>query len=765
MALLLGNWNLISFSATIVAAMYWHTLPDLRWLVPILAIVLLCCRFKVLRIALGVSLASVVSLVQSHVFVRDVNTLFDCAENITINVELHSTFRSNLYFSNSVVNLDQIHGCDAHFSGLLLLKVPLDLAQNIKLGETWRVEAEIKPIYGLLNEAGFDAERFYFGQRVIAQARVHKLLQRIEKADLRGRWYNEVYLQTAQLESRPLILALLFGERSLIENQQWSHLKRTGIAHLIAISGLHIGLAYMVGWWIGHILRIVIPTWLWLPVLSAVGMATFYAWLAGFSLPTQRALVMCLIAATAMFLGIRLSRWRILWLTLAIVLTLSPMSAVTSSLWLSVGAVIIIFLAIGPNQSRLEKQNPEPRVGKAEKKQSKIYIKKLYTWFRIQLYLSLGLAPISAWLLGGVAWLSILFNAIAIPLVSLFVVPLLLAGILLNPISESLGFGLFQLSDMGLSLLTDLISKTQAYSNLWFQASQMQILGLVLLFALICVRKRWLVFMLCIGGLCVAMVGLENNDAKWRLDVLDVGHGLAVLIESDERTILYDTGAGWDEGSIAQMVVEPIIVQRGTGIDALFISHWDNDHQGGMNYLIARFLPRYVFTPQQDIKTLPCMQGQFWWWQGLQFEIVWPPKTVSRAYNPHSCVMRISDGTHSVLLTGDIDAISEYQLVDAVAQSDVIIVPHHGSSTSSTQVLVDKVDANIAIASTSKQGRWSLPNKNVVDRYRQSGSRWLNTGTDGQVSVRFLSDEVKVMTLRNPQTAAWYRQILRKGVE
>ncbi|GAB7219805.1 DNA internalization-related competence protein ComEC/Rec2 [Vibrio comitans] len=630
----------------------------------------------------------------------------------------------------------------------------------MKLGETWHVEATIKPIYGLLNEAGFDAERFYFGQRVIAQAKVNKLLQRIDKADLRGRWYDEVYQQTAQLESRPLILALLFGERSLIEHQQWSNLKRTGIAHLIAISGLHIGLAYMVGWWIGHILRIAIPSWVWLPVLFAVGMATFYAWLAGFSLPTQRALVMGVIGAAILFLGIRLSRWRILWLTLAIVLTLSPMSAVSSSLWLSVGAVIIIFLALGPSKGNLEQRNLEGRTYQVAKR-----LGKLRTWLRIQFYLSLGLAPISAWLLGGVAWLSILFNAIAIPLVSLLVVPMLLVGIMLNPLSASLATGLFHLSDMGLGLLVDLISMTQVHPNLWFQASQIQILVLVSLFAVVSVRRRWRGPIVCISTIVITVIGLEQDGVKWRLDVLDVGHGLAVLIESDGRSIVYDTGAGWDEGSIAEMIVEPIIVQRGTGIDALFISHWDNDHQGGMNYLIARFLPRYVFTPQQDIKALPCMQGQFWWWQGLKFEIVWPPKRVSRAYNPHSCVMRISDGTHSVLLTGDIDAISEYQLVDTITESDVIIVPHHGSSTSSTQALVDKVDAKIAIASVSKQGRWSLPNQVVVNRYRQFGTRWLDTGSDGQVSVRFLSDEVKVMTLRNPQTAAWYRQILRKGVE
>ncbi|WP_415668860.1 DNA internalization-related competence protein ComEC/Rec2 [Vibrio rarus] len=758
--------------------MYWHTLPELKWLVVILAMVLLCCRCKGLNWTLGLCLASAVSLVQSHIFVRDVNTLFNCAGNITINIQLNSTFRTNLYFSNSVVEVLEVQGCDAPVSGQLLLKVPIELAHQMQLGETWQVSAKIKPIIGLLNEAGFDAEKHYFSQRVIAQGKVLEVIKKIESPNLRGRWFAQIYQQTQQLESQPLLLALLFGERSFIDKEQWQDLKRTGLAHLIAISGLHIGLAYAVGWWVGHLIRIAVPSGMWLPLLSAVTMAVFYAWLAGFSLPTQRALVMCVIGSAALLLGLRWSRWQVLWLTLAIVLSMSPMSALSSSLWLSVGAVVVIILALesltqwppapARHQSSEIKSLPihsPPRPQRTGSALLSALHQKWRAWLRVQLFLSLGLAPICAWFLGGVAWLSMLFNAMAIPLVSLYVVPLLLAGIMLNEVSHSLAMLLFGLADRGLVLLQDVVAFSQGYTLLWWQATRTQIGLMVLLFCLVCLRKKLRVVVASMSVMVLVAVEFYAYSPQWRLDVLDVGHGLAVLIRSNNRAVLYDTGAHWGDSGMAELVVEPVIRNKGTQLDALFISHWDNDHQGGMEYLLRRFLPKEVFSSQRDGQTSPCIQGQFWWWQGLSFQMVWPPQQVRRAYNPHSCVIRISDGQHSVLLTGDIDAVAEYQLAHMSLQSDVVIVPHHGSNTSSTMPFVRNTAADWAIASVAKQGRWSLPSHKVIHRYQHMRSKWLDTGEKGQVSVYFLDSELKIVTLRSPQTDAWYRKILRNRVE
>nr|WP_082957022.1 DNA internalization-related competence protein ComEC/Rec2 [Vibrio sp. UCD-FRSSP16_10] len=742
--------------------MHWHTLHDVKWCIPILILVLLCYRLKILRGLIGILLASVISLVHSHIFVRDINTLFECAEDLTINIQLDSTFRVNLYFANSVVNISKIYACRDTFSGRVLLKVPIELASQMKVGETWKVSARLKPIYGLRNEAGFDAERYYFSQRVQAQAKVTDVLERVAPANLRGRWFERVYQQTMDLQSQPVVLALLFGDRSLINKQQWHNFRQTGLAHLIAISGLHIGLAAMLGWWIGHILRIFCPALICLPIFSAIILASLYAWLAGFSLPTQRALLMCILFSCTWLLGIRLTRWRILWLTLALVLGLSPMSAVSSSLWLSVGAVMVILLALEPSVNK----DIDPSLTSNDG----LITKRWRIWFKVQLYLSLGLAPISAWILGGIAWLSIAFNAVAVPLVSLYVVPLLLLGILFNTVSEPIGLFMLSLANQGLMLLQNLLTLFESYSLLWLQTSHLQIMLLALLFCVVCL-SRWFRVIAVLSLCCVlAMTALTGKQPDWRIDVLDVGHGLAILIQSGDKIVLYDTGAAWDEGSIAQSVIEPIILARGAQLEGVFVSHWDNDHQGGMEYVLQRFLPPYLFTsqkvtPQSNTQSNPCVRGQFWWWQGLSFQVVWPPKTVKRAYNPHSCVVRVTDGQHSALLTGDIDAVAEYHLAHQMIKSDIVIVPHHGSQTSSTSSFVQNVDADVAIASLAKNGRWLLPSPKVVQRYEKLGTQWLDTGEAGQITVHFLNGKTKVTTLRGTQNDAWYRQILRNRVE
>jgi competence protein ComEC len=749
MALLLGHWNLISFSAMTVAIMNWHTLPELLWLIPLSAMILVCWVCRPLKSALGIVLAVALSLVHNHDYVSQTNTLFECGENITIDIHLNSTFKSNLYFSFSIVSAEGITECHQPFKGKLFVRIPIDLPHKFKLGETWRVKAEIKPIVGLLNQAGFDAERYYFGQQVMAKAQVTEIIGQVASQDLRGRWYDSVFEHVENLDSKSLILALMFGDRSSIETPLWQGLKQTGLVHLIAISGLHIGLAFAVGWWMGALVRVGMPRLIWMPLVVALLMATFYAWLAGFSLPTQRALVMCWAYAFFLYLGMKVSHWRVLWFTLALILAVEPSSVMTVSLWLSVLAVACILLAIDYAPMPLSTQ-----------------LGRLKLWGRIQLFLALGLAPISAFALGGIAPFAFIYNAFFVPLVSLFVVPALLLALLTSFIMEPITQIALNFADFWLSILLWSVQWSDRFEGLWLPLTRWQMLLCIGFFSLIIFRrfKWWLIFISMPIWLTVSFLSKPAMD--WKLEVLDVGHGLAVAITHSERTLLYDTGASWGEGSMADAVITPVLNVTGYPLDALFISHWDNDHQGGMTTIIDTFQPKEVLSPQLDHQDNPCVKGRLWWWQGLNFQILWPPKRVIRAYNPHSCVIRVTDGTHSVLLTGDINALVEYQLInDTHLNAEVLIVPHHGSSTSSTKAFVKKVEPKLAIASLAKQGRWALPNKQVVNTYTEQGVRWMDTGTYGQISVHFSRDNFKVLTQRNRQTDAWYRQILRNRVE
>lgn len=216
---------------------------------------------------------------------------------------------------------------------------------------------------------------------------------------------------------------------------------------------------------------------------------------------------------------------------------------------------------------------------------------------------------------------------------------------------------------------------------------------------------------------------------------------------------------------------------QGLSLDTIIISHFDSDHAGGVDESLAYYPNANLITSQQRVRAtqpvLPCIRGEHWRWHGLTFEVLWPPQMVRRAYNPHSCVVRISSAEQkdSVLLTGDIEAIAEWMLVrePETLRSEVVIVPHHGSKTSSMSKFVSAVDADIAIASNAFRGRWNLPNESVRQRYLRQGAVWFDTGQAGQVSGRFSSDcggqNLHITTMRSVKGEPWYRQMLRKRVE
>ncbi|PNQ67025.1 DNA internalization-related competence protein ComEC/Rec2, partial [Vibrio agarivorans] len=290
--------------------------------------------------------------------------------------------------------------------------------------------------------------------------------------------------------------------------------------------------------------------------------------------------------------------------------------------------------------------------------------------------------------------------------------------------------------------------------------------GLMLFMRFVNSRSFALLFMVTLS----LIFFLEKPRHIWRLDVLDVGHGLAVLIEKNNQWLLYDTGKAWSGGSIAERVITPILHQRGVNkLDTLIISHMDSDHSGGREYMEEQFTPRNKISSQYLASYRACVVGNSWWWQGLRFEVLWPPNLVSRAYNPHSCVIRIVDPISQlrVLLTGDIEGVSEWMLARQADKltSDVMLVPHHGSKTSSNISFIQSVSPKLAIASLAKSNQWNMPAKQVVDNYQQEEAQWLDTGENGQITVHVIGQDWYFNTKRTGTFTSWYRQMLRKGVE
>ncbi|MGD8111111.1 DNA internalization-related competence protein ComEC/Rec2 [Vibrio sp. TRT 17S01] len=619
----------------------------------------------------------------------------------------------------------------------------------LSLGEQISASIKIKHIYGRMNEVGFDNETFSLSRSVVAQGNVKRQDSLIVEQQLHWRqWlYSKVEREIAHLPSEGVIKALTFAERSDISRSVWEAFKASGLSHLIAISGLHIGIAFGLGWLIGFQLIRFHSVFTPLPVLSGLLFAFAYAWLAGFSIPTVRALLMC-----AMYVIMAQLNWRIpftlKWLLcLAILLLFDPFSSVAASFWLSMLAVGVIFYFL------MQTSTTENRC---------------WQFIKAQCFLTVLMAPILVVFFQGVSVSGALFNLIFVPWFSFLVVPIAFLGLSWTLLSLPGVWLVWELLD---GLLKPMLFAIEFADLSWWSISGEQ-RWLVIAFALYLMMfpllSRYARLLIAIG--IVLLNFKQDKNYLWQMDVVDVGHGLAIVIEQDEQAVIYDTGASWELGSMAENVIAPILTTRGiTQLEGMILSHGDNDHSGGAPYLIKHWQPTWVRSSQNGAGQEPCSQGINWTWGELTFVAIWPPKQVSRPYNPHSCVVRVTHqrSSQSVLLTGDIDQIAEWLLLrqPEVLPSDIVIVPHHGSKTSSTPRFVELVDADLAIASLAKGGRWKLPHSDVVRRYQDNGTQWMDTGESGQVSVYFYENKWRVEGIRQRRGQTWYRQMLRNQVE
>lgn len=620
--------------------------------------------------------------------------IFQAGPDITIKAKVDSIFKQISYGYEGTVVVQAINGQSVPYPARPVIRLYSPV--QVFPGDNAEFSVSLKPIFGRLNEQGFDAERYAMSQGLVARASVKRNSRFIIESPFN--WRHFLYGQiTRQLDGMPykgILLALTFGERSDIDAGQWQQLRTSGLAHLVAISGLHVGIAFGLGWGIGKIIMRGHYLLIWSPLVIACALAVGYAWLAGYTIPTLRAVMMCLIYGGLLFARIYMAPMQKILITLCLVLLLDPFSSLSLSFWMSFIAISAVFL-------QLSKQRFRTLSG----------VKQLVI---MQFSITVLLAPFSVLFFSGFSVDTLIFNLIFIPWFTVFVVPAALLSLVFSALQLP---GVPILWTVCSWLLIPVDRLTSYAGHLWFSVSgrQMAVLflaaGLYLLWPVFTMRARYW----C--GIFVAAIGLSEssvNPAHWRIDVLDVGHGLAVLIEKNGRAVLYDTGAGWDGGDIATMVISPLLSARGYHtLDGVIISHMDNDHAGGLAAILQDWSPEWFRASQSGLEALPCVKGEHWQWQGLTFSVLWPPQMSQRAYNPHSCVIRITDAElgHSVLLTGDVDAVSEWLLIreSDTLQSEVMIVPHHGSRTSSSSGVIDRVRPKIAIASTAKGHRWKLP--------------------------------------------------------
>lgn len=614
-------------------------------------------------------------------------------------------------------------------------------APTMRVGERWQLLVRLKRPRGFINPDGFDYQRWLFAQRIRATGYVresdrNRWLQPARGFSVHGlREYLRQRIQALDLSesSRALLLALGIGDRSAMDRAHWEVLRETGTSHLMAISGLHVGLvsglvyglARRIWIWFG-------PTQRWqatsvaalLSMLAALG----YALLAGFQVPAQRALFMVSAWAISLAWLHRPNPWRVWALALAVVLLIDPLSVLSAGFWLSFGAVAwLLFLSSGRGGKR----------------------RTLWRVFALQPGLVLALTPILWVWFHQFSFTAPLANLLAIPWVGFLVLPPLLLGLLCLACLPVVGSWLLTVAAMLLQALWWILDQLAgipggagslpALSPVWVATLT---LGLMCLLA-----PRPLPLRL-VGGVLMAVplaIHPQRPDVgrAW-FTLLDVGQGLSAVVQTRTHVLVYDTGPAFLSGfNSGEAVLVPFLHARGyRNIDRLVISHADNDHIGGGRALFKAMDVRAISSGEPAkiawARSKRCRADEQWHWDGVKFQYLAPLAPVSG--NNASCVLRVAtkDG-RTLVLPGDIEKSVEHKLLAEYGRhlgADILVAPHHGSRTSSTRAFIAAVDPQLVLFAVGYRNRFGFPNTAVLERYRWQGARLLDTASSGAIEVR-----------------------------
>lgn len=634
-------------------------------------------------------------------------------------------------------------------------------------GERWTLTVRLRRPHGFSNPDGFDYEAWLLerGIRATGYVRpqgvnqrvddaVHGLMNRVHRLreDVRSRF-------ATQLEARDhagVLIALAVGDQRAIGQAHWQTFRSTGVAHLVSISGLHVSLV--------AVLAGVLAGWAWrrsawlmlrLPARKAAVMAGLvaacaYALMAGLGLPTQRALIMLAVGAGVLLAGRAARPLRALSLALLGVLLVDPWAVLAAGFWLSFGAVAaIIYVAAG----RME---------------------AMRGWrgaVRVQIAITLFTVPLLLALFDAFPLVSPLANALAIPLVSFAIAPLALLAIIV-PWPPLLVLA-HALTSVMMHALDGLAGLPFA---LWRQAAPPT--GLL---AVGCVGMAWLLMPRGTPARVVGVLALlpllawsppRPLPGGFVATVLDVGNGMAVHVQTANRDLIYDTGPPYGpDADAGERVLLPYLGSAGVRrIDRLVLSHDDADHTGGaaallggiaVDEIVSGFAPEHRLLTASAAVPVSCRAGEVWEWDGVRFELLHPSahEAAFRKNNDNSCVLRVVAAGGAMLLSGDIEGPAERSLLARSAAqlaSEVVLVPHHGSRSSSTPGFVRAVAASHAIHAVGNLNPFGHPHPQVLSRWEQAGARNWRTDRNGAIIVRVDDGGVAVTAHRMLKPRYWH---------
>ena len=634
---------------------------------------------------------------------------------------------------------------------------------DLQTGDAWQLQLKLKRNNGYQNLGGFDYEQWLFYKQIDATGYVrssesNQLIEAnqvnsIDRFRQKLRYSLQPFLQP--LDFGGVINALIIGDRSFIKDSNWVLFKATNTTHLSVISGLHIGLIS------GFVF--LLAQFLWrrcqyccrrIPaqVLGAYfGLlsAFLYALIAGFSIPTGRAFIMASVVFISLILRRHHNVWQLYGLALILVLANNPLSIFSVGFWLSFYVVGVIIYGVKQHQDK----------------------SWLFRLLYIQLLISVATLPLIAWFFASGSLLSPVANLIAIPVFSFIITPLSLIGALLMLIGLSYPAELsFMVANQALAGLGYFLALLQQFEFNQWHYTQTQTLDLILFVLAVFIALSPKALKLRVSSVLILSSILFTPYEKIPknrviITILDVGQGLSQVVQTQNHTLLFDAGARYPSGfNLGESVIIPYLQAKQINtLDKVIISHADNDHIGGLIDVLQTFEAGEILTSTPDKITQQsshCYAGQQWRWDGVLFEILSPTQNTRLKGNNASCVLKVSTDKFSVLLSADIEKKAEKQLIKYQKEklnSDILISPHHGSKTSSTQAFLDAVSPSTVIVSSGFKNRFNHPAQQIVDRYKANNIKLINSNCAGQIVVE-LGDEIRINEYRKDHARYYMRQ-------
>jgi competence protein ComEC len=672
---------------------------------------------------------------------------------------------------------------------------------DLRPGERWRMGVRVKAPHGNSNPHGFDYELWLWEQGLQATGYVRAGTRDPEPQRLSVTWRHPVerarhavrdavFQRVADRPTAGLLAALIVGDQNAIERADWDIFRATGVAHLMSISGLHITMfAWAAALLAGTLWRRSQSLCLAWPAQHAalaggVMLAAGYALFSGWGVPAQR--TVCMLATVGLLrLSGRRWPWPSVWLVAgAAVVTVDPWALLQPGFWLSFVAVGVLFATDRTGSSTASAagiRGPSPFAGKLAGVAGSA--------LREQVIVTLALTPLALLLFGQASVVGLLANALAIPWVTLVITPLALAGVVLPPLWTLAG-GAVQWLQAYLQWLAAFPFATVSVAAAPMWAGAAGVIGGVLL----TLRLPWHSRLLGLPLLLPVLLWQAPRPAAGQFELLaaDVGQGNAVIVRTAAHTLVYDSGPRYSaESDAGHRVLVPLLRALDERVDLLVLSHRDSDHTGGAAAVLA-MQPRAALLSSleasHELQALRpsqrCTAGQRWQWDGVDFEVLHPEAAdYDKAGKPNamSCVLRVSNGRRTALLAGDIEQAQEARLASgeeraggerpgaevapdvvrtgSLLRADLLLVPHHGSKTSSTEAFLEAVQPSVALVQAGYRNRFGHPAPAVLERYRGRGIPVIDSPRCGAALWRSESAGVEVLCHRDAAPRYWLHRV------